>query len=228
MTFVDDRTYVGRPGERATVATTLQNGGALSATLDDAPVANNLSFPLGADGSERVLVLTLVGPEGASCTVRISTVDGATDVDRLECRPAVPAPVHEYHFMASAAEAMPAAAVAGPAAVPIVPPVMAAGAAAERRGTPTHAPRAAKAARPVKKAAKRSAKKVVKRTARKAGAPRKPVSGRARVATQKKPSARTKKASRKSAKASAKSVKKAMVARATKQRRASTGKRGRK
>ena len=77
MHFVDDRTYVGMPGEQATVATQ-QDGGALSATLDDAPVENNLSFPLGADGRERVLVLTLVGPQGASCTVRISTVDGST------------------------------------------------------------------------------------------------------------------------------------------------------
>jgi hypothetical protein len=149
MRFVDDRTYAGTPGEQATVTTTLEDGGALSVTLDDVPAGNNPSFPLGPDGTERVLVLTLVGPEGASCTVAISSVDGATDVDLMTCRAAVPAPVHEYHFRAAAAAALPGAAKAARPA---------------KKAAKKAARKAAK--KTVKKVAKKAAKKTTRKSAR--------------------------------------------------------------
>jgi hypothetical protein len=239
MRSVGNRTFVGTPGEPATLATTLENGGALRVTLDGVPVASNLSFPLGADGSSRVLVLTLAGPEKAACTVRISTVvPGGTEVDRLEILRTLPAPVHDYHFLA---------AVGAVLGAPVAPPVMVAEAAGSR-GAPAPmaapppampAPPAAAAARPAKKAPKESAKKaakapakkVAKKTARKPAAPRtrKPASGRARPAKSKtRAAAGVKKGSRKSAKTSPTRVKKVVKSRSTKSRRAGTGKRGRK
>jgi len=152
MHRLKDRTYVGVPGETATLTTILDGGGQASATIDGAPFAGNqFDLPL-ATGSRLVLGLTLVGPTGASCAVGIATVDGGQDGDLLLCQPHAPVAVQDYEFSVAGQ-----ASVAGLAAI---------------RGTsaPTKAAATRAKAKPSKKASARGGKKAPRKNAPKKNA----------------------------------------------------------
>jgi hypothetical protein len=52
------------------------------------------------------LQITLFGPDGATCVVGISTVDGGADGDLLICQAVNPPPSHFYSFTVAPASAM--------------------------------------------------------------------------------------------------------------------------
>jgi hypothetical protein len=81
MHRLEHRTYAGAPGETVTV---------------DTDVA----------GEETHLQISLIGAEGESCVVHISQVDGGSDPDLLLCQRLDPAPIHQYRFIVTAANAI--------------------------------------------------------------------------------------------------------------------------
>jgi hypothetical protein len=144
-----DRTYVGTPGETATLTTILDGGGQASATVDGAPfTGSRFDLPL-ATGAQLVLELRLVGPTGASCAVGIATVDGGQDGDLLLCQPHAPVAVQDYTFSVAGQNS-----VAGLAAI-------------RGNNAPTRAAAPRSKARPSKKAASRGAKKAPKKAPKK-------------------------------------------------------------
>jgi hypothetical protein len=120
MHRVDAGTYIGEPGEQATLATDLDGGGQVRVTLDNQDIGAARQLTLGGNpGDRRTLRIALAGPLGATCVVTLAVVDGTTDADFLICQPHDPAPVHTYTFDAAAKVAIAKFAVAmGAAATP--------------------------------------------------------------------------------------------------------------
>src|SRR5258708_1756638 len=99
--------YVGRPGETATVSTTVHGSGSVVVRLDGVDVGAARTFPLkSAAGDQTNLQIALFGASGDSCVVGIRAVDGGTDSDLLVCQPHDPAPVHSYTFIVASAAAV--------------------------------------------------------------------------------------------------------------------------
>ena len=107
MHRVDAGTYIGEPGDPATLAADVDGGGQVRVTLDNQDTGATRQFTLGANpGDRRTLRIALAGPLGATCVVTIAVVDGTTDGDFLICQPHDPAPVHTYTFDAAAKAAI--------------------------------------------------------------------------------------------------------------------------
>lgn len=106
MHRVQSRTYVGQPGETVTVTTTLHGGGQVVLTIGDQPVAGNQVQLPNTPGAVVRLQLALSGPQGASCVVAISVVDGGVDGDFLLCSTFDPLPVHLYDVAVAQAAAV--------------------------------------------------------------------------------------------------------------------------
>jgi hypothetical protein len=140
MHRLQSRTYVGEPGETVSVGTTVDGGGQVSVTVGGQPVLNGQFRLPSTLGATVRMQIALAGPQGASCVVPITVVDGAADTDFLLCTTFNPAPVHFYDFSVAGAAAV--AALAGAKNVPVVSGTTAGDAAAAARKA-TH-PRASK------------------------------------------------------------------------------------
>ena len=106
MHRVQSRTYVGQPGEIATVTTTTGAGGQVRVSVGGRPVVGG-QFPLpNTPGATARMQIALAGPQGASCLVSIGSVDGTADSDFLLCTTFNPAPVNFYDFAVAAASAV--------------------------------------------------------------------------------------------------------------------------
>jgi hypothetical protein len=134
MHRLQSRTYVGEPGEKVSVSTRVDGGGLVSIIVGGQSVST-AQFQLPATpGATSRMDIALAGPQGATCVVGISVVDGGSDPDFLMCSTFNPAPVNQYDFSVASVAA-----------------VVAFGAA--KAGLATAAPRAAapaKARRPAK------------------------------------------------------------------------------
>jgi len=106
MHRVQGRTYVGQPGETVAVNATASGGGQATVTVHGQPLSDG-QFPLpNAPGASVRMQIALAGPQGASCVVAISVVDGGADTDFLLCSVFNPAPVNFYDFSVAAAAAV--------------------------------------------------------------------------------------------------------------------------
>ena len=106
MHRVQGRTYVGQPGELVAVKAAASGGGQATITVHGQPL-NDGQFPLPtAPGASVRMQIALAGPQGASCVVTISVVDGGPDADFLLCSVFNPAPVNFYDFSVAAAAAV--------------------------------------------------------------------------------------------------------------------------
>jgi|SRR5262245_51032338 len=146
MHRLQSRTYVGQPGETVSVGTTVDGGGQVSVTVGGQTVVNGQFQLPPTPGSTVRMQIALAGPQGASCVVPITVVDGAADTDFLLCSVFNPAPVHFYDFAVAGAAAVAALAgaknvpVAGAAPVtPAAPAPAAAGKAARKKTTSSRA-----------------------------------------------------------------------------------------
>jgi hypothetical protein len=129
MHELHSRSYIGEPNELVSVKTTVHEGGQAGITVGGQQLAGNqFRLPSTAGASVRMQV-ALVGPQGASCVVEISVVDGKSAVDFLLCSAFNPAPVVFYDCSVAAAAAVgtfataknTAAVAAAPAAVSTTP-----------------------------------------------------------------------------------------------------------
>jgi hypothetical protein len=142
MHRLQSRTYVGQPGERVSVATTVHGGGQVSVSIGGQPVGSQFQLP-STPGAAVRMDIALAGPQGASCVVGIAAVDGGSDPDFLICTTFNPAPVNQYSFSVAAQDAVVAFGAARAAVRRSAAPAPA---------TPARARKAAKRARPRLKA----------------------------------------------------------------------------
>jgi hypothetical protein len=130
MHRLEHRTYAGAPGETVTVDTEVEGGGAVTVFVDGDKTEEDPIFTLKATaGAETQMQISLIGAEGESCVVHISQVDGGSDPDLLLCQRLDPAPIHQYRFIVTAANAIAALARAAR-------PRLAAGPELSRRAAP--------------------------------------------------------------------------------------------
>jgi len=121
MHRIQSRTYVGQPGETVTVSTVVSGGGQARVTVGGQPIAGGqFQLPSTAGATVRMQV-ALTGPQGASCVVTITVVDGSADTDFLLCSTFNPAPVNFYDFSVAANAAVSAFAAARRAPVSPAP-----------------------------------------------------------------------------------------------------------
>ena len=106
MHRLQSRTYVGQPGETVSVNTTLSGGGQVSVTVGGQPLVGGQFRLPGTPGAAVRMQIALAGPQGASCVVTTSVVDGGSDTDFLLCSVFNPAPVNFYDFSVAAAAAV--------------------------------------------------------------------------------------------------------------------------
>lgn len=106
MDRVNDRTYVGRPGEPVTVATRTSGGGQASVIVDGVDMGPGAQFSLPVPGGRRDWEVALIGPLGARCRVETRVVNGEADIDLLMCQTHNPAPV-SFYTASAAVEAAP-------------------------------------------------------------------------------------------------------------------------
>src|SRR5688572_11841387 len=120
MHRVQSRTYVGKPRETVSVQTTVGDGGQVRITVGGQPVTGGqFQLPTTA-GATASLLIALAGPQGPSCVVGISIVDGGSDTDFLPCSVFNPLPVNFYDFSVAPAAVVTTltAAMGAPAALP--------------------------------------------------------------------------------------------------------------
>lgn len=106
MHRVQSRTYIGQPGETATVTTTTGAGGQVRVSVGGRPVGGGQFSLPNTPGATARMQIALAGPQGASCLVSIASVDGTADSDFLLCTTFNPAPVNFYDFAVAAASAV--------------------------------------------------------------------------------------------------------------------------
>ena len=106
MHKVDSRTYIGQPSEAVAVNTTLAGGGQHTISVDGQPIVGGRFQLPGTPGGAVRMTIALAGPQGASCLVALSTVDGGSDTDFLLCTVFNPAPVNLYDFSVARADAV--------------------------------------------------------------------------------------------------------------------------
>jgi hypothetical protein len=106
MHRVQSRTYVGQPRETVSVNAAVSGGGQVSVTVGGQPLASGQFQLPGTPGASVRLQIALAGPQGASCVVTVSVVDGGSDADFLLCSVFNPAPVNFYDFSVAAAAAV--------------------------------------------------------------------------------------------------------------------------
>jgi hypothetical protein len=150
MHRLQSRTYVGQPGERVSVTTTVHGGGQVSASIGGQPVGPQFQLP-SAPGAAVRMDIALAGPQGASCVVGIATVDGGSDPDFLMCTVFNPAPVNQYSFSVAAQAAVVAFGAARAAVQRSAGPAPA---------RPARARKAAKRAKPKPRSKSKSSRKV--------------------------------------------------------------------
>jgi hypothetical protein len=98
MQRLQSRTYVGKPRETVSLQTTVGGGGQVRITVGGQPVAGGQFQLPGTAGATARMQIALAGPQGASCVVGISVVDGGSDTDFLLCSVFNPLPVSFYDF----------------------------------------------------------------------------------------------------------------------------------
>jgi hypothetical protein len=106
MHRVQSRTYVGQPRETVSVNTAVSGGGQVSVSVGGQPVVGGQFQLPGTLGASVRMQIALAGPQGASCVVNISVVDGTSDTDFLLCSVFNPAPVNLYDFSVAATAAV--------------------------------------------------------------------------------------------------------------------------
>jgi hypothetical protein len=106
MHLIDNRTYVGRPGEEVTVTTSVNDGGQACVIVDGVNMGPQAKFKLPAEPGDLIRwQIALSGPRGATCVVVTTIVDDGSDTDFLMCQDHTPAPVHFYTASAAGAPA---------------------------------------------------------------------------------------------------------------------------